>query len=52
MSDDAERFRRRARECRELSAKARVDEVRQELLRLAGELEEEADLIEAEETGS
>ena len=48
MEDDAERFRRRARDCRELVPKARVEEVRLELLRLADELDQEAELIEAE----
>jgi vacuolar-type H+-ATPase subunit H len=48
MSDDAERFRMRARECRELAPKARVEEVRRYLSSLADELEEEADKISFE----
>ena len=47
MSEDSDRFRARARECREQAPKARVDEIRSMLLRLAGELEEEADQMDA-----
>jgi hypothetical protein len=49
MGKDAERFRTRARECRDLSRNARPDEVRRQLLQLADELDVEAELIDAEE---
>ena len=48
MGEDSERFRERARQCRELAPLARDDQVREELLRLADELDEEADAIDAE----
>jgi molecular chaperone GrpE (heat shock protein) len=50
MSEDAEHLRRRARECRELAPKARVEEVREYLLTIADELDGEADKIDASET--
>lgn len=46
MSDDAERFRRRARQCRELAVRARDDEIRLFLLEVAGELTAEADSLD------
>lgn len=52
MSEDAERFRMRARECRELASKARVEEVRKHLLSLADELDEEAGKIDSDEAGT
>ena len=52
MSEEGDRFRKRARECRDLAPKARVPEVREQLLRLADELEEEADKADAEENQS
>lgn len=49
MSETSERFRKRAKDCRNLAPQARLPMIREELLRLAEELDEEADLIEAEE---
>jgi hypothetical protein len=49
MGDEAERFRFRAKECRELAKGARDSAARQELLTVAGELEADADRIGAEE---
>jgi hypothetical protein len=49
MSDDADRFRKRAKECRRLAGDARDEETRAQLSQMAKELEEEADKIEAEE---
>jgi hypothetical protein len=46
MGEDSERFRERARQCREMAPLARDDHVREELLRLAEELDEEADAID------
>ena len=48
MADDAKRFRKRAEECRELVPRARDPEIRDMLARVATELDEEADKIEAE----
>ena len=49
MSDDSDRFRNRARECRDLAAGTVDGIARQQLLALAKELEEEAHKIEAEQ---
>ena len=49
MGEDSDRFRRRARQCRDLALRARDPEVRLELIQIAGELEEEAARIDAEE---
>jgi hypothetical protein len=49
MADEADRFRLRAKECRDLAKAARDDTARQDLLTIAGELEAEADRIDAEE---
>jgi hypothetical protein len=49
MSEDAERFRNRAKDCRRLAANARDEDARRTLTELAAELDEEADKIEAEE---
>lgn len=46
--EDAERFRFRAKQCRELAAVARDPYSRQTLTQMADELEAEADLIGAE----
>ena len=46
---EAERFRSRARQCRELAAVARDQISRDELTQIAIELEMEAERIEAEE---
>ena len=46
---DAQRFRKRARECRQLSKLARDGHSRQMLGALAIELDEEADKLDAEE---
>jgi hypothetical protein len=50
--DEADRFRMRAKECRDLAKAARDDAARQELLTIAGELEAEADKIDTEEDDS
>jgi hypothetical protein len=47
--NEADRFRGRARKCRELARDARTEIDRNDLLRVAAELEEEADKIDAEE---
>jgi hypothetical protein len=46
MGEDSEHFRKRARECRDLSLRARDPEIRDMLVQLAGELEEEADSLD------
>jgi hypothetical protein len=48
MGDEADRFRWRAKECRDLAKAARDDTSRHELLTIADELEAEADKIDAE----
>ena len=48
MSEEGDRFRKRARECRDLAPKARLAELREQLLRLAAELEEEAEKADSE----
>jgi hypothetical protein len=52
MSDDADRFHQRAGECRRLAADARDADTRRQLSRMATELDDEADRIEAEETAA
>ena len=49
MSDESDRFRMRARQCRELAAVARDDHSRQTLTQMATELDAEADQIDADE---
>lgn len=49
MSNDSERFRRRARECRDIAAQTKDTWWSTMLLELADELEEEAERVEAEE---
>jgi hypothetical protein len=51
MTEESERFRLRAKQCRELAALARDDYSRKTLTQMAVELDEEADTIEAEEGG-
>ena len=51
MSEDSERYRQRAKQCRQLAALARDDYSRKTLTQMAVELDEEADSIEAEEGG-
>ena len=51
MSDEAARFRQRARECRLIAAEVGPNDWRQSLLDLAQDLEDEADRIDAEESG-
>jgi hypothetical protein len=46
MADDAERFRRRARECRQLAAEAPNAQWRDKLVEIADELDAESDRIE------
>lgn len=49
MSDESERFRIRARQCRELAKLARDQYSRDTLSQMAVELDEEAEKIETEE---
>ena len=49
MGEDSDRFRKRALECREVAERARTPEARDALLRVADDLEAEADRIDAEE---
>lgn len=49
MSAESERFRVRAKQCRELAAVARDDHSRETLTQMAIELDTEADEIEADE---
>ncbi len=49
MSDESERFRMRARQCRELAKLARDQYSRDTLSQMAVELDEEAEKIETEE---
>ena len=49
MSEESDRFRRRAIECRRLADNARTYDDRDSLLEMARDLDEEADRIEAEE---
>lgn len=49
MGEAADRFRLRAKQCRELAAAARDDHSRRTLSQMASELDAEADIIDAEE---
>jgi hypothetical protein len=49
MGDESERFRLRAKQCRELAAIAKDEYSRRILTRMAAELEDEAMLIDGEE---
>lgn len=49
MSDESDRFRKRARECRERAAEERDESMRRRLTRLSIDLEDEADEIELED---
>lgn len=49
MAEDAAGFRRRAEQCRELAARARDEYSRSTLMRMALELEAEADRIDGQE---
>lgn len=51
MGEVADRFRSRAKQCRELAVAARDDHSRRTLSQMADELEAEADKIAAEESG-
>ena len=51
MTEDAARFRRRARQCRDLAERARDEYSRSTLSQMAVELEDEADKIDVEEGG-
>jgi hypothetical protein len=51
MGEASERFRARAKQCRELASSAREADSRQTLSDLSEELDAEAELIEAEESG-
>jgi hypothetical protein len=48
LTDDVERFRRRACECRRLAEAAHDDSWREQLNDIARELEEEADRLQIE----
>jgi hypothetical protein len=48
MEEDADRFRRRARECRDLAEQANGPEWRETLLQIAKDLEHEADQLDAQ----
>ena len=52
MSEESDRFRMRAQQCRELSKLARDDHSRQTLAQMADELDQEASRIEAEQNPS
>ena len=52
MTDDSDRFRKRACECRELAKDARDQQSREELSAIAKNLEEEADEIDAAQVAS
>ena len=52
MSDDAKRFRNRAKDCRRLAGDARDAEARRTLSAMAIELDDEADKIEEEEAAA
>jgi hypothetical protein len=49
MGDESERFRLRAKQCRELAAIAKDNYSRRTLTQMASELEDEAMLVDAEE---
>ena len=49
MSEDADRFRERARECRRLAEAAKSPADRESLSRMAHELEQEANMIDGED---
>ncbi len=46
MGEDAQRFRRRARQCRELAPRARDEQIRLYLIEVACDLEAEADKVD------
>ena len=50
MGEESDRFRSRAKQCRELAKDARDDQSRQTLSEMAEELDAEADNIDEEET--
>ena len=52
MSEDSDRFRMRARKCRELAEEAQDDYSRRTLTQMAIELDEEADQIDWEQSGA
>jgi len=49
MGDDSHRFRKRAHECRELVGRAHGAEWQGKLVEMAGELDDAADKIDAED---
>jgi hypothetical protein len=49
MGEEAERFRKRAKECRDLSVRARDSYMRDKLKEIAADLEAEAEKIDAED---
>ena len=52
MGEDAERFRNRAKQCRELASRAHDEYSRKTLAQMASELDEEADELEKAETNA
>jgi hypothetical protein len=50
LGEESDRFRMRARQCRELAKIAKDEYSRRTLAQMGIELKEEAELIEAEET--
>lgn len=52
MSEESERFRTRAHQCRELAKLAKDEYSRDTLTRMAVELEEEVRLIESDEAAT
>ncbi|MFL6755318.1 MAG: hypothetical protein ACJ8EH_01725 [Sphingomicrobium sp.] len=49
MSEESDRFRTRARECRQIAAKVKDESWAQTLTDIADELDEEADKIDRED---
>jgi hypothetical protein len=52
VTDESDRFRMRARKCRDLAASARDEASRRELTYMGQELDDEADAIEADAAAS
>ena len=52
MTDESDRFRKRAQQCRHLAASARDDASRRELMNMGRELDDAADAIEADDGSS
>jgi len=52
VTDESDRFRKRAQKCRDLAAAARDEASRRELTDMGRELDDEAEAIEAEDAAS